>query len=253
MQTLKKTARAAADFVDLHVSWLTSSLREVAPRAHGRFLDVGCGDRRFEPVFEPYVSSYTGIEHEGVFSSTDASTREKKPDVLYDGKRLPFEDASFDSILCADVLEHTPEPANLVAEMARVLRPGGTIILTAPFAFRLHEEPFDYFRYTPHGLGWLFEHAGLRIVERRAFGGVFSVLGHTLNGYLAFRVARLQGIGRLLGKMAHEPNSEERVRFWTLPAVLPVMTGVAAAVRVLDRIAPDPTEALGWLVVGQRC
>lgn len=252
MDLIKRTARAGADFVDLYVSWLSASLREVAPQARGRFLDVGCGDRRFEPVFAPYVESYTGLEHEAVFASTDASKRSTKPDVLYDGKRIPFEAASFDSILCAEVLEHTPDPAGLVAEMSRVLRPGGRIIVTAPFAFRLHEEPYDYFRYTPHGLSSLFERAGLRIVEKRAFGGVFSVLGHTLNSYLAFRVARLQGIGRLLGKMGHEPTDGERPRFWTFPAVLPVMASVAAGARVLDRIGPDPTESLGWLVVGER-
>lgn len=252
MDLIRRTARAGADFVDLYVSWLTASLRETAPLVRGRFLDVGCGDRRFEPLFLPFVESYTGLEHEAVFASTDASKRSTKPDVLYDGKRIPFESASFDSILCAEVLEHTPDPGVLVAEMARVLRPGGKIIVTAPFAFRLHEEPYDYFRYTPHGLASLFERAGLKMLEKRAFGGVFSVLGHTLNSYLAFRVARLQGVGRLLGKMGHEPTESERARLWTFPAVLPVMAGVAGAARILDRIGPDPTEALGWLMLGER-
>jgi SAM-dependent methyltransferase len=252
MDLIKRTVRAGADFVDIYVSWLTASLREAAPQARGRFLDVGCGDRRFEPLFTRYVESYTGVEHEAVYASTHAAQRSTKPDVLYDGKRLPFETASFDSMLCADVLEHTPDPAGLIGEMARVLKPGGKIILTAPFAFRLHEEPYDYFRYTLHGLNTLFESAGLRILEKHAFGGVFSVLGHTFNSYLAFRVARLQGLGRLLGKMGHEPTDSERPRLWTFPAVLPVMAGVAGAARVLDRIGPDPTETLGWLVVGER-
>jgi hypothetical protein len=136
--------------------------------------------------------------------------------------------------------------------MARVLKPGGTVILTAPFAFRLHEEPYDYYRFTPHGLASMLDRVGLRVVETRAFGGVFGVVGHKLNSYLAFRVGRLQAVGRMLGKMGHEGNHGERLRVWTLPAVVPAMAGIAAAARVLDRVARDPTEALGYLVVAER-
>jgi SAM-dependent methyltransferase len=251
---LRRAARKGADFVDLHVTWLTSSLQRAAEsHARGRLLDVGCGERRFEPMFRPHIESYTGVEHEAVFASTDAAKRENPPDVLYDGKHLPFESASFDTVLNTDVLEHTPDPAALVAEMARVLKPGGTLILTAPFAFRLHEEPFDYYRFSPHGLAWLLERAGMRVLETRPFGGVFGVVGHKLNSFLAFRVARLQVLGRLVGKMGHESSSfGERARVWTLPAVLPSMVGIAAAARVLDRVAPDPTEALGYLVIAER-
>jgi SAM-dependent methyltransferase len=216
-------------------------------------VDVGCGDRRFEPLFAPYVDSYTGVEHEAVFASTDASKRKNAPDVLYDGRHLPFEDASFDTVVSTEVLEHTPDPAGLVAEMARVLRPDGIMILTAPFAFRLHEEPHDYFRYTPHGLSSLLGRVGLRIVETRPFGSVFSVVGHKLNSYLAFQVAHLQGLGRMLGKMGHEPSTHgDGLRVWTLPLVLPAMAGIAGAARVLDRVTRDPTEALGYLVVAER-
>jgi SAM-dependent methyltransferase len=251
---LRRAARAGADFVDLYVSWLTSSLRDVAAEhARGRLLDVGCGDRRFEHLFTPHVVSYTGVEHEAVFASTEAAKRPNGPDALYDGKRLPYEDASFDTVLNTEVLEHTPDPAALVGEMARVLKPGGVTIVTAPFAFRLHEEPYDFYRFSPHGLAWLFEQSGMEVVETRHFGGVFGVVGHKLNSYLAFRVARLQALGRLVGKMGHEPSSfGGGTRLWTLPAVLPSMIGIATAARILDRLAPDPTEALGYLVVARR-
>jgi SAM-dependent methyltransferase len=252
MNPFRRATRFAADWVDLYLHGLTTALRKAAPLAHGRLLDVGCGDRRFEPFFEPHIASYTGVEHEAVFASTEASKRSNKPDVLYDGKRLPFDGGTFDTVLSTDVLEHTPDPAALVAEMARVLAPGGILILTAPFAFRLHEEPHDYFRYTPHGLAALLNRASMRVVETRSFGSVFGVVGHKVNSYLAFRVAHLQGLGRFLGKMGHESSTHgDRLRVWTLPAVLPAMAGIAGAAHVLDRVANDPTEALGYLVIAE--
>ncbi len=253
MNPVRQAFRFAADSVDLYLFWLTQTLRAAAPRAHGRMLDVGCGERRFEPMFTPYIESYTGVEHEGVFTSTDASARKNRPDVLYDGHKLPFEAGSYDTVLCTDVLEHTPEPGNLIGEMARVLRPKGTLILTAPFTFRLHEEPHDYFRYTPHGLTNMLERVGMRVLQIQPYGGLFSIVGHKLNSFLAFRVAHLQGLGRFLGKMGHESSSHgDRLRVWALPAVLPTMLGIAGAAHLLDRFAQDPTEALGYLVIGER-
>jgi SAM-dependent methyltransferase len=231
---------------------LTTSLERVAPRARGRLLDVGCGDKRFAPMFAPYVERYVGVEHELVFASTDASKRASKPDAFYDGKTLPFEAATFDTVISTEVLEHTPDPAALVAEMARVVKPGGLVILTTPFALRLHEEPYDFFRFTPHGLTSLADRCGLRVVETHAFGGVWAVVGHKINGYLAFRFARLQGLAQALGKGGHEPTDQAKPRLWALPMVAPAMASISALARVLDRVAPDPTEALGYLLVAER-
>ena len=68
-------------------------------------------------------------------------------------------------MLSVQVLEHTPHPAALMAEMSRVLAPDGLLILTAPFQFRLHEQPHDYFRYSPHGLRQLCADVGLEVFE----------------------------------------------------------------------------------------
>lgn len=248
----RRTARAGADFVDLYLYWLTRSLREVAPRTRGRLLDVGCGDRRFEPIFSPFIEEYVGVEHEAVFATTNASTRSAGATLLYDGKHLPFDASSFDTVISTEVLEHTPDPAALVAEMARVLRPDGTLIITTPFAMRLHEEPYDYFRFTPHGLSSLVGRTGLAVKDTLAFGGVFSVVGHKLNSYLAIRLGRLQGLGQALGKAGHEPTERGGPRWWLLPVVAPSMVCLAATARALDRIAKDPTEALGYLVVARK-
>ena len=75
--------------------------------------------------------------------------------------------------------------------------PGGLLILSAPFSFRLHEEPHDYFRYTPHGLRSMLTGAGLEVEEIRPQGDLWSVVGHKLNSFLAFRVARMGSVATM--------------------------------------------------------
>jgi SAM-dependent methyltransferase len=248
---LKRAVRATSDWVDLQWSLTIDSLERVAPQARGRLLDVGCGQKPYERIFLPFLREYVGIEREDTFALTHAGEAGARPDVLYDGNRLPFDDRSFDTVLNVQVLEHTPRPLELVKEMARVLKDDGRLILSAPFQFRLHEEPHDYFRYSPHGLRALCREAGLEIVEVYPMGSLWSVIGHKLNSYLALRVARIGGLAQAIGKLSHEGTTLRRTRFWTLPFVGPSMLGISAAARVLDRVAFDPEESLGYLVVAR--
>jgi SAM-dependent methyltransferase len=250
---IRRVVRAASDWVDLQWSLIVDLLTRVAPRTRGRLLDVGCGEKPYEHLFRPYVTEYLGIEHEETFAATAAAARERRPDLVYEGRHLPFEDRSFDTVLSVQVLEHTPHPGALIAEMARVLKDDGLLVLSAPFQFRLHEEPHDYFRYSPHGLRVLCAEAGLEIVEVLAQGSLWSVLGHKLNSYLALRVARVGALAQAaVGKLPHEGERREAARWWTLPFVAPSMFGVAGAARLLDRLAPEPDEALGFVVLARR-
>jgi len=249
---VSRIGRAAADWTDLEGSSLVEALRRVAPRAHGRLLDVGCGDKAYEEIFLPFVDSYLGIEHETTYAATDASSRPKKADVLYDGERLPFEERSFDTVLSLQVLEHTPRPGDLLAEMARVLSEDGVLIVTVPFSFRLHEEPHDYFRFTPHVMREMCRSAGLVVDEIAPRGGLWSVLGHKLNSYLGLHVARIGAFAQTMGKLSHEQTATAGARLWTLPVVAPAMMGLALSARVLDRVLPDPTEMLGFTLVARR-
>jgi SAM-dependent methyltransferase len=249
---VKRALRTTSDWVDLQWSLVVELLERVAPQAKGRLLDVGCGDKPFAHLFAPYVSEYLGIEHEASFTATAASQRERAPDLLYDGRRLPFEDATFDTVLNVQVLEHTPHPKKLVREMGRVLKDDGILILSAPFQFRLHEEPHDYFRFSPHGLRTLCDAAGLEIVEIHKQGSLWSVLAHKLNSFLAFNVARVGGLAQAMGKLPHEGVKSASPRVWTLPFVAPAMLGLSGGARVMDRLLPDPEEALGFLIVARK-
>lgn len=266
----KRWLRQISDWVDLQLSLILASLRRVAPQAKGRLLDVGCGDKPYEAIFRPFVTEYIGVEHRETFQLTSAagpapgfeeglgqvrqpaqSSKKAGPDVLYSGDRLPFPDRSFDTVLSVQVLEHTPRPGQLVKEMGRVLADDGILILLAPFQFRLHEEPHDYFRYSPHGLRQLCAEADLEITHVEQQGSLWSLMGHKLNSYLAFRVANMGGMAQGLGKLGHEQATLARPRYWTLPWVGASMVGIALGARVLDRVLFDPEETLGFMVIAR--
>jgi SAM-dependent methyltransferase len=248
---LKKLARRAANFVDLQWTLVVRALESVAPLSRGRLLDVGCGDKPYLEIFEPYVSEYLGVEHEASFRQTESATRTRGPDVFYDGKQLPFADGEFDTVLSVQTLEHTPEPQALIREMARVLHPDGLLLLTAPFSFRLHEQPHDYFRYSPHGLRALCAEAGLVVVRCEAMGNLWSLLGHKINSYLALNLARAGELAQGLDKLGHESKQSVRPRIWLMPLVAVSMTSVSVAAKVLDRVAPDDSESLGFVIVAR--
>ena len=72
--------------------------------------------------------------------------------IIGDAQALGIRDGAFEAVLCTEVLEHLPEPQKAIDEMFRVLRPGGTLLLTTRFLFPIHDAPHDYFRYTKYGL-----------------------------------------------------------------------------------------------------
>lgn len=104
-------------------------------------LDIGCGSAQYKNLF-PNVTTFDIQERPGV-----------KVDVIGDAHDLHmFSEASYDVVLCTEVLEHLHTPSQALAEMHRVLKPGGLLLLTTRFIFPLHDTPNDYYRYTKYGL-----------------------------------------------------------------------------------------------------
>lgn len=108
-------------------------------------------------------------------------------DLCGDIHRMPFGDGQVDAIICTGVLEHIADPIAAVAEFQRILRPGGTIFCTVPFMQAYHEDPEDYRRYTPTGLGQLF--AAFSSMEIRPSHGVGSALAWIAADALAVALA----------------------------------------------------------------
>jgi SAM-dependent methyltransferase len=196
---------------------LTSAISRTAPLAKGILLDVGCGLKPYEAHFLPFVGRYYGCEY-----LPESGYRGNRADFCADALSLPFSDDSVDTILCTEVLEHLNDPERAIAEFCRVLKPGGTLIATAPFAFPVHDE-LDFFRYTPKGLAAIMKRQGLRVESVEPLSGTGLSIAILFNSYLfsdlMFWNKALYPVGVLIRPAA-----------WLLTAVFNVLGRIAEVV-----------------------
>lgn len=140
----------------------------------GDVLDVGCGEMPFRNFLNENTR-YTPLD----IPAADTFGMGDHADIVhFDGRRIPFPDESFENILCTEVLEHAADPVELIAEMKRVLRPGGTILVTVPFSARVHHSPNDYHRFTNHCLERMFSSFSDVVVQER--GDDLAVIANKL-------------------------------------------------------------------------
>ncbi len=145
-----------------------------------RVLDAGAGECQ-------YASHFAGHRYAAVdLGIGDAAWNYRALDAIADLTALPFRDGSFDACVNIVTLEHVREPAAALAEMARVLKPGGHLLLIVPHEWEVHQAPHDYFRYTRYGAAWLLERAGFTGAEIRPVGGWFRLISRRLLNGLQF-------------------------------------------------------------------
>lgn len=161
---------------------LFNGVKEFALELTGDLLDVGCGTKPYQELFD--VNRYVGLEID-----TEASRKKGVSDYFYDGVTFPFADNIFDSVLCNQVLEHVFTPDEFLTEINRVLKDGGKLLLTAPFVWDEHEQPFDYARYSSFGLKALLERNGFYIIRHKKLGADFTIVFQLINAYL-FKVTQ---------------------------------------------------------------
>jgi SAM-dependent methyltransferase len=162
-------ARASEDAGRHAVNAFVREAAASAP-AGARVLDAGAGECVYRPLFEGrrYVAIDRGVG--------DGAWDYGKLDATADLERIPFGAGSFDVVLCTETLEHLARPGRVLAELRRVLKPGGTLALSVPFLHPVHQAPHDYYRYTPYGLRHLLGEAGFEVERLRAAGGFFTFL-----------------------------------------------------------------------------
>lgn len=167
----------------------------MAPLVHGRILDVGCGSKPYRKYFD--ASEYIGLEIEG---------RNKIADRQYDGKKFPFKDGEFDSVFTSQVLEHVFNPDEFLLEINRVLKNEGVLLLTVPFIWDEHEQPFDYARYSSFGLRHLLESHGFEIIDHRKIMADIRAIFQMVNAYIYKKtVTRSARLNLLLTLMLMAP------------------------------------------------
>ena len=165
------------------LAWLKRVLAEIP--AGARLLDAGAGEQKFKALCAhlDYVAQDFG-EYDGLGDNTGLQTGswdQTKLDIVSDITAIPQPDASFDAILCIEVLEHLPEPLGALKEFSRLLKAGGQLLVTAPFCSLTHFAPYHF--YTGFSRYFYRAHLpalGFEIVEMQENGNFFEYLAQEL-------------------------------------------------------------------------
>jgi len=178
----------------IHLYFLINDIKDALEKfARGNFLDLGCGNKPYETIYKRLTKSQVGCD----IMQSDKN----RVDVICPATDLKFDDNSFDSILCTQVLEHVYDHHTMIKEVYRVLKPGGHILLTVPFAWEKHEEPYDFFRFTPYALKELFEEAGLSIDYIKPNGGKWAAIYQLRTNMLYHSFSKKKGLFLKLKKI----------------------------------------------------
>lgn len=187
------------------------------PYVSGDLLDYGCGAQPYRHLFEPKCKRYFGADV--------APAHGVELDLLLvPGQPLPLVDESFDTILSTQTLEHVQDVALYMRDCQRLLRPGGHLILTVPMQWRMHEQPYDYWRFTRHGVLSLLSGVGLNVCDLSPCGGAWALVGQVINSHLS------------------ETGRGSPLAYWL----------VNCLALWADGVLKDQDETIGWMCVAQR-
>jgi len=151
-------------------------------------LDVGCGAQPYRPLVEDAGFAYEGVDWPSSIHATGTNAETVRHNLAQ--CPWPFADASFDAIVCTEVLEHIPDPAAFLNEAGRILKPGGKMVLTAPLLWPEHEAPHDYHRFTRYALKAAFETAGFTVDRMDPRGGWHLAMAQMLGIWSFYAVSK---------------------------------------------------------------
>ena len=217
--------------------WVALKAATIPPGT--RVLDVGAGSCPYRALFSHCVyrtHDFKQLAPELLRGDNGYGQLDYVGDIC----NISVQDASFDAILCTEVLEHVPEPINALKEFARILRPGGQLILTAPLGSGLHQEPFHFYGgYTPHWYNRFLTELGFTNIQIESNGGFLRLLAQ-------------EGVRFLIDYAPWKRRSFILLTpMWLLCAPWSVCMPVIA--KIFDRILdPSPKFTVGYHVSAER-
>jgi SAM-dependent methyltransferase len=165
---------------------LDRELEEARKYMKGVVLDIG-GGRRRGSFTEPEAATWLVLD----------SSRGFKPHILGDAQSIPVRSNCIDCVKCTELLEHVEYPERVITEISRVLKPGGTLLLSTPFVFAIHGDPFDFQRFTDQKLTRMLEDS-FKIIALKKQGLYFTVLAYMLKQAYLKSESRLKYVFRWL-------------------------------------------------------
>ena len=165
----------------LHPQWLvfrneTRRFEHAAKYLNGYVLDIGCSDQKLKSYLKTDCH-YFGLD----YSQTATPLYKTKPVLFADAQAIPFQDNSIDTAVMLETLEHIPDPQTVLKEAYRVLKPDGRLVLSMPFLYPVHDSPYDFQRFTIHGLRVLVQYCGFKIEDERYHGHPIATAGLLAN------------------------------------------------------------------------
>jgi SAM-dependent methyltransferase len=177
----------------LSYHYLVPCIQEAGKASRGRLLDIGCGNKPYRKLF-PNVTEYIGCDI--------GQSNMNAVDVICPADKIPLPDSSFDVVISTQTIEHVENYNGLLQEACRLLKSGGILFLSGPMYWYLHEEPYDFHRFTKYGFQRAVERAGFQVQSIEPNGGKWSLLGlvwlHTLPRTFNRRIVRRLSNGLFL-------------------------------------------------------
>jgi SAM-dependent methyltransferase len=174
--------RAVRDYLLYFEATIERAVTEFAGSlpAGVRLLDAGAGEGQYADRFTR--QRYTGVD----LGVGDTAWNYGRLDAVADLLALPFPDNTFEGAINIVTLEHVKEPARVIEEIHRVMRPAGRLLIIVPHEWEEHQTPHDYFRYTRYGMRYLLERAGFTDITVEPVGGYFRLMSRRLLNALQF-------------------------------------------------------------------